>query len=71
MQLSRDMLDGKGMGADLLGMWGKPGMQGFLGALRGRDSISRWLLACILDAVIPPKVSIAVNCFRISSELPD
>lgn len=46
-------------------------MQGFLDALRGRDSISTRLLACILDAIILKKVSIAVNCFRISSEQPD
>lgn len=46
-------------------------MQGFLEDLQEEVSISRWLLAYILDTIISEEVSIAVNCFSIWSELPD
>lgn len=56
---------------DPLYMWERVGMQGFLDDLQEEVSISGWLLAYILDAVISEEVSVAVNCFRIWSELPD
>lgn len=58
-------LDDKGMGTDPLYMWEGVGMQGFLNDLQEEISISEWLLACILDAIISEEMSVAVNCFRI------
>lgn len=58
-------LDDRGLGADPLYMWERVGMQGFLDDLQEEVSISGWLLAYILDAIISEEVSVAVNYFRI------
>lgn len=56
-------LDDKDTGADPLYIWEGVGLQGFLDDLQ-EVSISGWVLAYILDAIIS-EVSVAVNCFRI------
>lgn len=57
-------LDDKGVGADPLYVWERVGVQGFLGDLQ-EVSISGWLLAYVLDAIVSEEVSVAVNYFGI------
>lgn len=53
-------LDDRDMGVDPLYMWERVGMQGFSDDLQEEVSISGWLLAYILDAIIL-EVSVAVQ----------